>query len=67
MTRQAERTALRITKVAARRVDDSKLPPVGSFLERELGCQLSRADRRGEIKATVAFINRSPEGHSGKC
>jgi CHC2 zinc finger len=47
--------ALRVNKLALRRVNDSKLPPVRSFFEDELGCQLSRPDRRGEAGGNCCF------------
>jgi CHC2 zinc finger len=59
----AQSTSLQINKTVFHRVDDSKRPSVRDFLERELGCQFSRADRHGEIFGACCF-HRSKSGKS---
>jgi len=46
---------LQVKRIVIHRVDNSKLPPVRDFFERELGCQFSRADRHGEIFGACCF------------
>jgi hypothetical protein len=56
---------LRVNKIVVQRVSNDKLPPVRSFFEAELGCQFSRADRRGEVSGPCCF-HQSKSGKSFK-